>query len=79
MIRNITLWPASRRISATCVHTAVLSAADTWYFNIPMSSVTIYDSAMEHTCIVISRTVVGAGLTSVISCAAADSMSDPAD
>jgi hypothetical protein len=31
------------------------------------------------TCIVISKTVSGAGLTSVMSCAAADVMSDPAD
>ena len=41
MIRhNITLGPASRRISATCVLIAVFIAAETWNFNIPTSSVT---------------------------------------
>jgi hypothetical protein len=35
------LGPASRRISATCVLIAVLSAVEAWNFNIPMSSVMI--------------------------------------
>ena len=41
----------------------------------------IYDSevTLGVTCIVISKSVSGAGLTSVMSCAAADVMSDPAD
>jgi hypothetical protein len=34
---------------------------------------------VKPTCIITSRTVSGAGLTSVMSCAAADVMNDPAD
>ena len=48
MIRhNITLEPASRRISATCVLIAVLIAAETWNFNIPTWSATTHGTAGE--------------------------------
>ena len=60
---------------------AVRSALETWSFNIPTSLAIIYsrEDTLSVTCIVISKSVSGAGLTSVMSCAAADVMSDPAD
>jgi hypothetical protein len=48
MIRhNITLEPASRRISATCVLIAVLNAAQTLNFIVLTSSVIILGGAEE--------------------------------
>jgi hypothetical protein len=44
---NITLGPASLRISATCVHIATLTAVAVWNFNIRMSSAIIHGSAKE--------------------------------
>ena len=79
---NITLGPASRRISATCTLIAVRNAVETWNFNI-QTSLANNDHGCEgdtlRTCIETSKTVSGAGLTSVMSWAAADVMSDPAD
>jgi hypothetical protein len=46
MLRNSnTFGPASRRISATCVHTAVLNEVSTLNFHIPTLSAVIHRSA----------------------------------
>ena len=78
---NITSGPASRRISATCMLIEAPIAVQRWNFDIPALLV-INDHGGEEslgvTCIMVSKSVSGAGLTSVMSCAAAEVMRDPA-
>ena len=76
---KITFGPASRRISATWVLTAVLIAVQTWNFIISREQSSLAREAGTFTCIMISRSVSGAGRTSVMSCAAAEVINDPAD
>jgi hypothetical protein len=56
-------------------------AVQTWNFDIPTLLAIIHGSegSFSVTCNTVSKRVSGAGLTSVMSCAAAEVMSDPAD
>jgi hypothetical protein len=60
---------------------AVRIAVQRWNFDIPASLAMTHDSegSSSVTCNMVSKSVRGAGLTSVMSCAAAEVMSDPAD
>lgn len=75
----ITSGPASLRISAACVLIAVRTAVERWNFRVVSDNLWHRGGPFNFTCIVISTSVSGAGLTSVVSCAAADVMSAPAD
>jgi hypothetical protein len=60
---------------------AVRNAEQRWYFDIPILLALIHGSegSLSSTCIVVSMSMSGVGLTSVINCAAAEVMSDPAE
>jgi hypothetical protein len=49
------------------------------HYSRDFSNYVVVTGTVKSTCIIVSRTVSGAGLTNVMSCAAADVMSDPAD